>query len=73
MRTLIDIPDDQLGELDRLARQQKRSRAALVRQAITALLATRQAIGEEAIAAAFGIRPDIEDGLVVQERLRREW
>jgi metal-responsive CopG/Arc/MetJ family transcriptional regulator len=73
MRTLIDIPDDQLDELDRLARQEKLSRAALVRQAIRALLATRQTSGEAAIAAAFGIRPDLEDGLVVQDLLRREW
>jgi len=73
MRTLIDIPDDQIGDLDRLAKQEKVSRAALVRKAITALLATRRAEGPDAVASAFGIRPDMEDGLVRQQRLRREW
>ena len=56
-----------------MAREEKLSRAALVRRAIAAMLSQRHASGEDAIAGAFGIRPDLEDGLVVQERLRSEW
>ena len=74
MRTLVDIPDDQIAELNLLAERLKVSRALLVRQAISELLESRKrADREAAIAEAFGIRPDMEDGLVVQERLRSEW
>lgn len=34
MRTLVDIPDDIIEELDALARRHKRSRAAEVRDAL---------------------------------------
>ena len=73
MRTLVDIPDDQIEELNRLAEREKVSRASLVRQAVADLLASKRQSGDDAIAAAFGIRPDMEDGLAYQERLRSEW
>ena len=73
MRTLVDIPDDQLEELTKLAEREKVSRAALVRQAVAELLAAKRQSGDDAIAAAFGIRPDMEDGLAYQQRLRSEW
>ena len=73
MRTLVDIPDDQLQELTRLAEREKVSRASLVRCAIADLLASRRKSKGEGIAAAFGIRPDMEDGLAYQERSRSEW
>ena len=73
MRTLVDIPDEQIAELNKLAEREKVSRASLVRQAVAALLASKRQTGDDAIAAAFGIRPDMEDGLAYQERLRSEW
>ena len=73
MRTLVDIPDNQIAELNQLARLNKVSRAALVREAISDLLASKRAPANDAIDAAFGIRPDMEDGLEYQERLRAEW
>jgi predicted transcriptional regulator len=73
MRTLVDSPDDQLAELTQLAEREKVSRAALVRRAISDLLKSRRAPSADAIDAAFGIRPDMEDGLAIQERLRSEW
>jgi len=73
MRTLVDIPDDQITELTQLAEREKVSRAALVRKAIAALLASKRAPNTDAFDAAFGIRPDMEDGLAYQERLRAEW
>jgi metal-responsive CopG/Arc/MetJ family transcriptional regulator len=73
MRTLVDIPDDQIAELTQLAEREKVSRAALVRRAIAALLASKRQSSEEAIAAAFGLWSDMEeDGLAYQERLRSE-
>jgi metal-responsive CopG/Arc/MetJ family transcriptional regulator len=73
MRTLVDIPDDQIAELTKMAEREKVSRAALVRQAISDLLASKRQTSTDAIEAAFGIRPDMEDGLAYQERLRSEW
>jgi metal-responsive CopG/Arc/MetJ family transcriptional regulator len=70
MRLRIDIPDDQLAELTRLAQREGVSQASLVRQAIADLLAAKR---QEAIDVAFGIRPDMEDGLATQQRLRDEW
>jgi metal-responsive CopG/Arc/MetJ family transcriptional regulator len=73
MRTLVDIPDDQIEQLNKLAEREKVSRASLVRQAVADLLASKRQSNDDAIAAAFGIRPDMEDGLAYQERLRSEW
>lgn len=75
MRTLVDIPDDQIAELTKLAERQKVSRAALVREAIGDLLASRRREArKQAIDAAFGIWAGMEeDGLAYQERLRSEW
>lgn len=73
MRTLVDIPDDQLKALTKLAEREKVSRAALVRKAVADLLASKRQADDDAIDAAFGIRPDMEDGLAYQERLRSEW
>jgi metal-responsive CopG/Arc/MetJ family transcriptional regulator len=74
MRTLVDIPDDQLSELTKLAEREKVSRASLVRQAVADLLAAKRTTGDAAIAAAFGLWAGMEeDGLAYQERLRSEW
>jgi metal-responsive CopG/Arc/MetJ family transcriptional regulator len=73
MRTFVDIPDDLIAELNKLAEREKVSRSALIRQAIAKLLAARKA-REDAIAASFGIWSDMqEDSLDYQNRLRGEW
>jgi metal-responsive CopG/Arc/MetJ family transcriptional regulator len=73
MRMFVDIPDDMIAELNKLAAREKVSRSALIRQAIANLLATNKA-REDAIAASFGIRSDMqEDSLDYQNRLRSEW
>lgn len=74
MRTLIDIPHDQIVQLNRLAEAEKVSRAALVREAITKLLTARGQASGDAIAASFGLWAGMEeDGVAYQERLRSEW
>jgi predicted transcriptional regulator len=71
MRIAVDIPDDQLAELSRLAKREGVSRASLLREAIAAVLAKKR---KAAIDAAFGLWADRkEDGLAYQERLRGEW
>lgn len=74
MRTLIDIPDDQIAELSRIAEEEKTSRAAVVRRAIADLLAARRARKVNALDESFGLWSDMkEDGVAYQERLRSEW
>ncbi len=71
MRTIIDIPDETAPVLDALAKRQKVSRAAVIREAIAQYLATR--VSEEGD-EAFGIwQGRGEDGLDYQQRLREEW
>jgi metal-responsive CopG/Arc/MetJ family transcriptional regulator len=74
VRTLVDIPDNQLEELTKLAERENVSRASLVREAVAALLAAKRKGKGEGIAAAFGLWSDRDDdGLAYQERLRSEW
>lgn len=74
MRTLIDLPQDQLEALADLGKAKGRSRAALVREAVAEYLGRHQT-GD--LAEAFGIwrteTGELEDGLAYQERLRAEW
>jgi hypothetical protein len=72
MRTIIELPDDQLQQLDRICRREAISRAEAIRQAVDLLVRERTA---RASHAAFGLwrRAGAADGLRYQERLRREW
>jgi metal-responsive CopG/Arc/MetJ family transcriptional regulator len=71
MRTLVDLGDAQLQELDNLSKQEKTSRAALIRQAIDAYLAARRRGRDR---DAFGLWGDhAVDGLAYQEQARGEW
>jgi predicted transcriptional regulator len=71
MRAYVDLDDEQVWELDRLARSQKRSRAALIRQAVTDYL---QAWKRETAENSFGLWCGRKvDGLTYQERVRSEW
>jgi len=71
MRTIIDLPADQLDALDGICRREQISRAEAIRRAVTLLI--RQG-GTPETGVAFGLwRDRAEDGLRSQERLRREW
>lgn len=72
MRTLVDIPDHQIDALAELGLRLGSSRAALVREAITAFLKANAGPKGD----AFGIWRDAgvaEDGVVYQDRIRAEW
>ena len=71
MRALVDIEDYQIERLDELARRQKRSRAALIRQALREYLNSRAAESAENAFGLWGGRAG--DGLEYQERIRSEW
>jgi metal-responsive CopG/Arc/MetJ family transcriptional regulator len=71
MRILTDIGDSQLAALDRLAKREKMSRAALIRHAVDDVLAKHR---QENQSDAFGLWGDRTiDGLAYQEKLRAEW
>jgi predicted transcriptional regulator len=71
MRTVVDIDERHLRELDRLASHERRSRAAMVREAIAEYLDRR---GPQVIDNAFGLWGERKtDGLSHQEKARSEW
>lgn len=71
MRTLVDLGDSQVEALDELARARKKSRAALIRQAIDDFLAAHHA---DRRADAFGLWGKRKvDGLAYQKKVRSEW
>jgi len=71
MRTIVDLPDDQLGALARLCEEQKISRAEAVRRAVDQMInesaSKRKDVG-------FGIwKHKRLDGRKYTEKLRAEW
>jgi metal-responsive CopG/Arc/MetJ family transcriptional regulator len=71
MRTLVDLGETQIQALDELSKKQKRSRAALIRQAIDDYLKNRL---EQKEGDAFGLWGKRKvDGLAYQEKVRGEW
>ena len=71
MRTLVDIPDDQISALAELCERLKQPRAALIREAIGEYLARRSRARES---DAFGLwGTDATDGLTYQRKMRAEW
>lgn len=71
MRTLVDIGEPQVQELDELSQKDRRSRAALIREAIDDYLAKRRAGRGGDAFGLWGKRK--VDGLAYQEKVRREW
>lgn len=74
MRTIVDIPDEQIKALATICRSEQVSRAELVRRALDAYLKSRKSQEPEAASKAFGLfkqRP--VDGLKLQRKLRDEW
>lgn len=71
MRTIIDIPDQLVESLDRVGKTHQKSRAALVREAITDFLREKSIPQAE---AAFGLwKQRNQDGVAYQNDLRQEW
>jgi metal-responsive CopG/Arc/MetJ family transcriptional regulator len=73
MRTLVDIPDEDLTLLNKLSKARRLSRAQLVRAAISTYLHSQS---DDLTTPAFGLwstHKKKEDGLAYQDRMRREW
>ncbi len=74
MRTIIDLPEDDIKMLDYLAKSMKKSRAELVRRSVSAYLEKEG--GAQAISSdIFGLYDDVftKDSLDLQEELRGDW
>lgn len=70
MRTIVDIPPEQLQQLNELCRREELSRAEAVRRAIALLLAKQPHQPDD----AFGLWKDRDvDGVSYQQQLRGEW
>ncbi len=73
MRTLVDIPDDDIRWLDKKAAESGKSRTALVREAVAAL---RSEADLDWIKRGVGLwkdRTDIGDAVEWQRRERASW
>jgi metal-responsive CopG/Arc/MetJ family transcriptional regulator len=75
VRTLVDIPEEQLKELTLMSKERKTSRAALVREAVSAYIKSNTEAARLArIEAAFGIWKDRGmDAMDYLDALRTEW
>ena len=71
MRTIVDLPDRTVAELDRIRAERGISRAALVREAVERYLQAQASAGRRSVFGAWD--DDDEDGLELQRRLRGEW
>jgi hypothetical protein len=71
MRTIVEIPDDQLRTLGERCRRERISRAEAIRRAVADYTRREDAAGAQ---TAFGLwRKRRVDGLAYERRLRREW
>ena len=71
MRTIVDLPDQQIEALKRMSESVRVSRAELMRRAVNEYLARHQpALDDE----AFGLWKNRKtDGAAYQEHARAEW
>jgi len=71
MRTIVDLPDDQVRALARLCARHGLSRAEVVRRAVAAYLAAHPETTQDDV---FGIWSDRGlSGLGYEDRVRAEW
>lgn len=79
MRTIVDIPEDQIKALDSLGKKDNLSRAELVRRAVQAYLEVEQGRTAGAVDAYFGFLQGVPDAfggmdsLDYQQDMRGEW
>ena len=70
MRTLVDLPESDLKQLNELSRARKTSRTQLIRLAVTGFLTQNR----PGLKDSFGLwKARREDGVAYQERMRGEW
>lgn len=79
MRTIVDLPEEQIKSLDSLGKKKKLSRAALVRQAVERYINEEGQTAKGDLDKYFGVFKDESaifdglDGLAWQRKTRAEW
>ena len=71
-RILADLPQDDIDWLDRLASEQGKSRAAILREAVSAYRGARSA-GIERYFGMWKDREELDDSVESQRQVRGEW
>ncbi|WP_018862257.1 MULTISPECIES: CopG family transcriptional regulator [unclassified Thioalkalivibrio] len=71
MRTIVDIPEQELRAIKALARREKISQTEAIRRAVRSYLKDHPPPGQDA--PAFGIWGQRQDGVEYQEARRDEW
>lgn len=72
MRTLVNIPDDQIDDLAIICGAKKVSRAELIRQAIAVYIGSNKPTPADAFGLWSVKQPGL-DGMAYQEQARAEW
>ena len=71
MRTIVDLPPEQIAALSKIGKRAKLSRAELIRRAVAEYLSSRPSEPDD---AAFGLwKQNGDDGVEYQHRQRAEW
>ena len=73
MRFLVDIPEDDLKRLDDLARKESKSRAAVLREAVSNYISAQSKEGFEKYFGLWERHGSTVDGLDYERKLRDEW
>lgn len=78
MRTIVDIPEGQIAQLDQIGAREKLSRAELVRRAVAEYLREHKKDQKALLDKYFGMMKgssafDNMDGLAWQKKMRGEW
>lgn len=72
-RFLVDVPPDDVRRLDEIAKNEGKSRTAVIREAVASYIAESN---KDWLEAGFGLWAKYgftEDGMDYQNRLREEW
>ncbi|MGA2052016.1 MAG: ribbon-helix-helix domain-containing protein [Opitutales bacterium] len=73
MRTIVELPAEQLRGLSALCRREKISRAEAIRRAVSSLLEEQKA-DDDGLPMAFGLwKGRTPDSRQYVEQLRKEW
>ncbi|TLD69524.1 ribbon-helix-helix protein, CopG family [Phragmitibacter flavus] len=71
MRTIVDLPDEQLGALSAMCAREGISRAEAIRRALSAMLVEKSARGRD---EAFGAwKKKKVDSRELVDKMREEW
>ena len=73
MRTIVDIPDEQIKILNQMVKRKKVSRAEVIRQALASYIAS-DAKNKKGYKSAFALWKRLKlDSVLYQQKLRSEW